>query len=259
MRAVHSSHPYYGVERFAIELEWSEKKARRIRNLAGITAEKRSKKRRPKSSPSEITAPDNALKTFIEYKNEDRPQDGANFNKMANESGAWVQDFTYINHRGMWVYLATVMELSTRRILGWSVGLRHTKELVHDALLGALSNNPAPPILHDDQGSEYLSYLMRETCRRYGICLSCSDKSSPWQNGFKESWYRGLKDELGNPNRFNSLEELYEAIAGAIYYYNHERIHTALKMPPARYAKTITSTALTLIPTEQISHREVRR
>ena len=214
---------------------WSKEKARRIRNLAGITVAKRSKKHRNKTTPSEIIAPNNALKPYIEYKDKEYPWIGASFNKMATESGAWVQDFTYISYRGTWVYLATVVELLTRRILGWSVGLRHTKELVHAALVNALSDNPAPPILHDDQGSEYLSYKMRETCERYNIQLSCSDPGNPWQNGFQESLFRGLKDEIGDPNRFNSLEELYEAIAGAIYYYNHKRIHTSLKMPPVSY------------------------
>lgn len=232
---MHALNPYYGVERFAIDLEWSEEKARRIRNLAGITAAKRSKKHRNKSFPPEITVPDNALKPYIEYKDMERPWTGASFNKIASESGAWAQDFTHINYRGVWVYLATVVDLLTRRILGWSVGLRHTKELVHDALMDALSDNPAPPILHDDQGSEYLSHKMRETCERHNIQLSCSDPGNPWQNGFQESLYRGLKDELGNTNRFGSVEELYEAIAGTIYYYNHKRIHTALKMPPVSY------------------------
>ena len=160
---------------------------------------------------------------------------------MARESGAWVQDFTYINYRGMWVYLATVVELLTRKILGWNLGLRHTSELVHGALLGALGNNVAPPILHDDQGSEYLSHKMQETCNRHNIILSCSDKGNPWQNGFQESLYRSLKDELGDPNRFNTLEELYEDIAGVIYYYNHERIHTVLKTSPVKYAEALVS------------------
>ncbi len=103
----------------------------------------------------------------------------------------------------------------------------------------ALSHNPAPPILHDDQGGEYLSNLMQSTCERYSIRLSCSDAGKPWQNGFEESLYSTLKTELGNTNRFDSIEEVYEAIAGVIYYYNHERIHTALKTSPVKYAEAL--------------------
>jgi transposase InsO family protein len=239
LQSVHQLNPYYGVVRFAIALRWSEEKSRRIRNLAGIKVMRRSKKYRTRAVKTEVVAPTNALAPYIEYNNPERPWDGASFNKMATESGAWVQDFSYICYRGQWVYLAIVAELLARNILGWQVGLRHTKELVHNALLNALSDNIAPPILHDDQGGEYLSYLMQDTYKRHNITLSCSDKSSPWQNGFCESIFSTLKTELGNPNRFDSLEELYEAIAGVIYYYNHERIHTALRTSPVKYAKQL--------------------
>ena len=74
--AVHKANPYYGVARFAIELNWTEKKARRIRNLAGITAAKRTKKNRHKPGVAEVTAPMNALKAYADFKNVSRPQDG---------------------------------------------------------------------------------------------------------------------------------------------------------------------------------------
>jgi len=140
---------------------------------------------------------------------------------------------------GMWVYVATVLELKTRRIVGWSVGLRHDSELVHRAVLDAFSKYPAPPILHSDQGSEYLSYRLKDLCQKMEVTLSCSDKGSPWQNGFEERFYKTLKDELGPTNRFRDLAELYEGIAMTIYYYNHRHIHTALKMSPAAYAATL--------------------
>jgi len=261
LATVHLLHPYYGVARWAIDLHWSEKKARRIRNLAGITAMHRSKKSSKKRTAPEVAAPENALRPYIDYHNPEHPWEGSSFSRMAAESGAWVQDFTYINWQGQWVYLAVVVELLTRKILGWSVGLRHTKELVHEALIDALSHNPAPPILHDDQGGEYLSHLVQGTCKRYGITQSCSDKASPWQNGFNESLFRTIKDEVGTPSNYDTIGELYEAIASAIYYYNHERIHTALKMSPVKYAKQLmleTSETLTLISTERVYHREVR-
>lgn len=235
LKAVHKDNPYYGVTRFAIELNWTEKKARRIRNLAGITAAKRTKKRSSKSGIAEVTAPANALKPFADFKDADRPQDGQTYARMV-ESGAWVQDFTHIWFMGIWIYVATVLELKTRRILGWSLGLRHDKDLVHRAVLDALSKYPPPPILHSDQGSEYLSYKLRDLCQKLEIELSCSDKASPWQNGFKERFYGTLKDELGPVSRFKDLSELYEGVALTIYYYNHKRIHTALKMSPAAYA-----------------------
>lgn len=235
---MHIDNQYYGVARFAMELNWTEKKARRIRNLAGITAAKRVKKRRSKPGVAEVIAPVNVLKSYADFKNISRPQDGQSYARMV-ESGAWVQDFTYIWFMNMWVYVATVLDLKTRRIVGWSISLRHDKDLVHRAVLDALSKYPAPPILHSDQGSEYLSYRLQDLCQKMEIALSCSDKGSPWQNGFKERFYGTLKDELGPTSRFKDLAELHEGVALTIYYYNHKRIHTALKMSPAAYAATL--------------------
>lgn len=238
LKVVSKDNPYYGVTRFAIELGWSEKKVRRIRNLSGVVAQKRSKKRKSTTVSAEITAPDNALRVYADFKNPDRPQDGFNYDRMV-ESGAWVQDFTYIYYKGVWVYVATVLDLKTRRIVGWSIGLRHNTELVHTAILDALSKYASPSILHSDQGSEYLSYRLRDLCLKMEIVLSCSDKASPWQNGFKERFYGTLKDELGSVSRFKDIAELHEGIALTIYYYNHKRIHTALRMSPAAYAATL--------------------
>ncbi len=261
LKSVAGRNPYYGVARFAMALNWSEDKARRIRNLAGVTAAKRSKKHRHRKVGAEVSAPVNALRPYIDYANPERPWEGASFDRMAAESGAWVQDFTYIYYRGQWVYLAAVVELLTRRILGWNVGLRHTAELVHGALLNALSDNEAPPIIHDDQGGEYLSFIMQNTNERNEIQLSCSDKSSPWQNGFMESAVGTIKTELGDTRRFKTLEELYEGIAHMIYYYNHERIHTSLRMSPVEYANSIgiIDKPLTLVQPERVFHGEVRR
>ena len=187
---------------------------------------------------AEISAPANALKAYVDFKNANRPQDGQSYARMV-ESEAWVQDFTHIWFRGMWVYVATVLDLKTRRIVGWSVGMRHDKGLVHRAVLDALSKYPPPPILHSDQGSEYLSYRLQDLCQKLKIKLSCSDKGSPWQNGFKERFYGTLKDELGPTSRFSDLSEFHEGLALTIYYYNHKRIHTALKMSPAAYAASL--------------------
>lgn len=239
LKAVSYGNPYYGVVRFAIDLGWSEKKARRIRTLAGVVAAKRSKKRSKSTSLlAETAVPVNALKAYADFKDPSRPQSGQNYARMVN-SGAWVQDFTHIVFMGMWVYIATVLDLKTRRILGWSVSLRHDQALVHAAILDALSKHPSPSILHSDQGTEYLSYRLRDLCLKMEIILSCSDRGSPWQNGFKERFYGTFKDELGDVTHFKDIAELHEGIALTIYYYNHKRIHTSLKMSPAAYAATL--------------------
>ncbi len=133
-------------------------------------------------------------------------------------------------------YLAVVLDLKTRQVVGWKLGLRHSSELTHEALLDALSKHPAPAILHSDQGSEYLSYKHQLTCERMEIQLSCSNKSSPWQNGFMERWFGGFKREVGSLAQYQDIAQLVETIAIHIHYYNTQRIHTALGMSPAAYA-----------------------
>lgn len=237
--ATHEQHPLYGVRRLALHLGWSQHKARRIRTLAGIRIARPSKKRRHgRSHPAEIVAAPNALKRFAHFRDETRPQAGQTYAGMV-ESGGWVQDFTYLWFQRSWHYLAVVLDLKTRRILGWCLGLRHTSELTHAALLNALGKHPPPTILHSDQGSEYLSYKHQLTCDRHEITLSTSDKASPWQNGFMERWFGSFKAELGTLTPYYDLAQLYEAIALTVHYYNHERIHLALKMSPAAYAASL--------------------
>ena len=81
---------------------------------------------------------------------------------------------------------------------------------------------------------------MAQTCTHYlekhGVQISVSDVASPWQNGFVESFYGRFKHEMGNVDRFDTVGEMIEAIYQHIHYYNHSRIHTALKLPPAVYA-----------------------
>jgi transposase InsO family protein len=237
---VHKEHPFYGVERFALHLGWSQKKARRIRTLASITVARPSKKKRHGSSaPAEIAAAPNALKHFAVFRDETRPQAGFSYAKMVN-SGAWVQDFTHLRFAGEEHYLAVVLDLKTRQVVGWRLGTRHGSELTHSALLDALSKHPSPTILHSDQGTEYLSYKHQDLCDKMEITLSCSKRASPWQNGFMERFFGGFKPELGDLNRHKDLAHFHEAVALAIFYYNNKRIHTALKMSPAAYAARLT-------------------
>lgn len=239
LREAHEQHPLYGVRRLALHLGWSRHKARRIRTLAGVRITRPSKKRRyGKSARAEILAAPNALQRFAAFRDELRPQDGQTYAGMV-DSGGWVQDFTYLWFQGCWHYLAVVLDLKTRQVVGWQLGLRHTSQLTHAALLEALNKHPPPTILHSDQGSEYLSYRHQLTCDRYEITLSCSRAASPWQNGFMERFFGSFKAELGSLRHYKDTGELHEAIALTMFYYNTKRIHSALGMSPAAYAATL--------------------
>lgn len=239
LREAHAEHPFYGVERLAIHLGWSEDKARRIRNLAGVVIPTASKKHRyRKGGKPEIAPAPNILGRYASFKDESRPQNGMSYAGMAHV-GAWVQDFTYLKFQNAWYYLAVALEVETRRILGWKLGASHSAELTYEAVLDALSKYPPPSILHSDQGSEYLSYKHRDLCDSLEIQLSCSAPASPWQNGFMERWFGTFKLELGSFAKFDNLDKLHEGIAMQVYYYNTKRIHTALRMSPAAYAASL--------------------
>lgn len=236
LRAAHTEHPFYGVARLAIHLGWSEVKTRRIRTLAGVVVRTASKKYRyRKGSKPEIAAPANALAPYAAFKDETKPQHGMDYSGMTR-SGAWVQDFTYLKFQNSWYYLAGVLDLETRQIVGWRLGANHSSELTYEAVLDALSKHHAPTILHSDQGAEYLSYRHQQLCDKLEIQLSASGRGKPWQNGFMERWFGGFKLEVGDINRLGDVSQLHEAIALKIFYYNTRRIHTALKMSPAAYA-----------------------
>ena len=152
---------------------------------------------------------------------------------------AWIQDFTYIWFEQSFCYLAGVINLKTREVVGWRLGSNHSSDLTYSALLDALSKHDAPAILHSDQGSEYLSHKHRLLCERLEIQLSASNKASPWQNGFMERFMLTFKHELGPISSLKGLAELHEAIALQIHYYNTKRIHTSLKMSPVAYATSL--------------------
>ncbi len=157
-----------------------------------------------------------------------------NFPRSTND--IWVADFTYIPYRGKFLYLATVMDLFAREIVGATVMANHSVMLVLQALFAAVERHPHPAIFHSDNGLEYGSKVFTKALRELNIQISRSAKSSPWENGYQESFYAQFKVDLGDPNRFRTLGELVYEIHHLIWNYSHRRIHSALKMPPAAFA-----------------------
>ena len=148
----------------------------------------------------------------------------------------WVGDFTYIPFKGRFLYLATVMDLFTREIIGWNVSFYHDKELVIGAFLDAVKNTGQKPVyFHCDQGSEYDSEVFINLLKLHQVIISMSRKAHPWENGFQESYYSQFKVDLGRTDRFNDDGVLIENIYQTIHYYNHERIHTSLKTSPVKF------------------------
>jgi len=137
----------------------------------------------------------------------------------------------YFNNK--FLYLATIIDCFTKEIISWNLSSKHSAKFIIEALNEAIAIRKKPRIFHCDQGSEYRSEKLENILKINKIALSMSKKGSPWQNGFQESFYGKFKLELGHPKSYETVGELMEGIALQIHYYNHKRIHTAIKMPPA--------------------------
>jgi len=144
---------------------------------------------------------------------------------------AWVADITYIYTQEGWLYLATIMDLYSRKIIGWSLRDRLTKELVMAALDMALKqrNLSSDLLLHSDRGSQYASELYQTLLEKNGILCSMSGKGNCWDNAVMESFYRTLKVELiyqkNYETRIEARRDIFEYIE---IFYNRERLHSSL-------------------------------
>ena len=217
------NHHSYGYRRIALELSLNTKRIRRVMNLYGLRPyRRRPKKYRKKRDEGRIQTPyENLLQR----------------NPFPTQSNTiWVSDFTHIRFHCQWMYLATIMDLYTREIIGWQILNKHSADLVMGALRHALRKQSAPDILHSDQGSEYASKQYTHFVGSHGIRVSMSKKSSPWENGYQETFNSQYKLDLGDTTRFEHVGELIFALHHTIHMYNTTRIHSALKMPPAVYA-----------------------
>lgn len=148
----------------------------------------------------------------------------------------WCSDLSRIVYRGTIWYLATIEVLMTRQIIAKRIGKRHDSQLVLSTLHQAFATGRKPMIFHSDQGTEFMAQRCTDYLENHGVQVSVSDTTSPWQNGYMESFFGRFKHEFSDVDRFESVGEMIAAIYGHIHYYNHSRIHTALKMPPAIYA-----------------------
>src|SRR6266481_2991258 len=214
-------HPAYGHKRLALALGMNKKRIRRVMHVFGIKPYRRRPKKlyKKRDHGAGTPYPNLLLAVFPE-----------------KQDVAWASDFTYLRYRERWLYLATILDLFTRTVVGLRILTVHTVALTLGALQDALRNGRRPEILHSDQGSEYSARRYRRYAEAFGIRLSMSRKSSPWENSYQESFYSQFKIDLGDPNRFETLGELIAEIYRLIFVYNYFRIHSKLKMPPAVFA-----------------------
>lgn len=157
----------------------------------------------------------------------------------------WCSDLSRIVYRGTIWYLAIIEDRATRQVVAAKLGKRHDSQLVLTTLQQALAAGRTPTIFHCDQGTEFMAQCCTDYLEQRGVGISVSDVASPWQNGYVESFFGRFKQELGDLSRFETTGEMIEAVYRHIHYYNHRRIHTALRMPPVIYAaRTFSDTCL---------------
>jgi len=236
IRQVHDdSDGTYGSPRVHRELRdrgvaCGRRRVRRLMRLHGI--EGRCKKRWRKTTVQDPAAQAEALDLIQRH-----------FGPSEVLDARYVGDITYIATWEGWAYLATVIDLASRRVVGWAVADHMRTELVSDALLMAFGSRrpPTGAIFHSDRGCQYTSHDFRNLATENGVVLSLSRKGECWDNAVAESFFASIKRELIDRRPWPTIAGLHRAVFDWIEgWYNTRRLHSSLGyLSPARYEALI--------------------
>jgi transposase InsO family protein len=211
----------YGSPRIYAELRedgetCSRKRVAKIMKKEGIAAKMKKRfKVTTRANPKAIPAPNLLQQNFTAEKPNER----------------WVADFTYVATGEGWLYVATVLDLFSRRIVGLSMSNRMTSDLVTQALQQALTHRrpPANLIHHSDRGSQYTSSDFQNLLKKYDIISSMSGVGNCYDNAAQESFYHTLKTEHVYFEFYKNREEAKQSIFEYIeVFYNRKRRHSTL-------------------------------
>ncbi len=162
-----------------------------------------------------------------------------------NPNRVWAGDITFIPTAAGWIYLAVVIDLCSRKIVGWALADHLRTELVSDALKQALGSRDTVPdlIFHSDRGSQYGSGAYRQILSRAGMRQSMSARANPYHNAWTESFMGTLKSEMLQDGCFvNATDARTEIFDYIESYYNHHRKHSSLGyQTPAQFEAKIHS------------------
>ena len=143
----------------------------------------------------------------------------------------WVGDITYIRSYQGWSYLATVMDLGTREIVGYAMSRTPDAQLAKDALIHAIKSqrpNTRKLMFHSDQGVQYSAKLFQDSLELHSITQSMSRRGNCWDNAIQERFFRNLKTEYLNRLSFINHRAVVSAVEHYIRYYNHKRLNSAI-------------------------------
>jgi putative transposase len=159
---------------------------------------------------------------------------------------AWAGDMTYIPTAQGWLYLAVILDLKSRRVIGWGMSHSMEQQVVHDALEMALGQRhpeeaDSAMLFHSDRGSQYAAAAYKEKLAEQGIACSMSRKGNCWDNAPVESFFATLKKELVHREKYQTREQAKTSLFHYIeVFYNRRRRHSALGyLSPHDYEQTL--------------------
>ena len=203
-------------------------KARRLMREAGVSARYRKKYKVTTNSNHKQPVFENVLERQFSVSGPDQ---------------AYVSDITYVWTQEGWLYLAVVIDLFSRRVVGWSMSSRMKARLVTDALRMAIwQRRPKPGlIVHSDRGSQYASKAYRRLLKKHGFVGSMSRKGDCWDNSVAESFFASLKKERVHwrsyQTRFEAQQDVLDYIT---MFYNSRRLHSCLGyVSPSEYESSM--------------------
>jgi len=160
--------------------------------------------------------------------------------------GVWASDMTFVPTSEGWLYVAAVMQLNTRKIIGLSMGGKITQELSSDALKDAVGRQGRPEglIHHSDRGRQYASYAYQDLLQGYGMRPSMGRSGNCYDNAYLESFFGTLKTELVHGERYRTrLEARLSIFEYVEVFYNRQRRHSALGYrSPEQYERLLNET-----------------
>jgi len=222
IEALLREHPDYGSRSIRDHLKMNRKKIQRVMRKYGLKPHRRGRKKKwGKKKVIPVVCANLLLTTVPLY-----------------QGHVWAADFTEVWHKGRWVYIATVIDLYTREIVGIDVSLRKGAPLTIKAIGNALFSHPKPEIFHSDNGKEYEAKSFIAILNEFAIAISRSHPGCPWENGYQESYYGKFKIQLGDPNRFRT----YGMLVAEIYRIVCRHCKRPLTRPENRFRMSVRET-----------------
>ena len=217
----HDSKGTYGKRRMSDALKkhgivCGRHRAKTLMKLSGVSVRRRKKFRVTTDSKHNLPVAPNLL--------------NRKFN-AENPNKAWASDITYVWTVEGWLYLSVILDLYSRRIVGWAVSNRINKQLVEDALRMAIYRRKPKPgaIFHSDRGSQYCSLDFQRLLKSHGLISSMSRKGDCWDNAVVESFFGSLKTERVVFTKYKTRDEAKQDIIDYIeMFYNSKRSHSYL-------------------------------